>query len=351
MSAGVVTVFGETPDGAPVEAVEVAAGALRVRVLALGACVQSLSAPDRTGAVDDIVFGHDDVRPYVETPLYVGATMGRFANRIADGRFTLDGRAYELVKSDGANTLHGGMRGFDKVMWRIESAAADRVTLLYLSPDGDQGFPGAVEARVTYALDAENRMVTTFDARTDAPTVVSMTNHCYFNLDGVQSGETMLRHRLTIDAEAYTPVNDAIIPTGEIRAVAGTPFDFRAPREIGERIEADDPQLKLGHGYDHNFVLRGGASIAPKFAARVEAPRSGRVLELFTTEPGLQLYSGNFLDGSLVGKGGARYVRRGAFCLEPQEFPDAPNQPAFPSARLDPGELYRHVSVYKFSVR
>ncbi|HVY85538.1 MAG TPA: aldose epimerase family protein [Caulobacterales bacterium] len=350
MKPGSIESFGVTPDGRAVAAIEIAAGDLSARVITLGASVQSLLAPDARGAVDDVVLGHDDVAPYVEAPLYLGATIGRFANRIANGRFALDGCTYELVKSDGPNTLHGGAVGFDKVVWRIESVEPDRVTLSYASPDGDQGFPGALDARATYALDGQNQLVATFEARTDRPTVVSMTNHCYFNLEGAQCGKDILTHRLMIDADAYTPVDGALVPTGELRPVAGTPFDFREARAIGEEIEARDAQLRIARGYDHNFVLRGGGATAPKFAARLEAPKSGRVLDLLTTAPGLQLYSGNFLD-RLIGKGRVAYPFRGGLCLEPQAFPDAPNRANFPSARLDPGQTYRHVSIYRFWVR
>ncbi|MES1156761.1 MAG: aldose epimerase family protein [Alphaproteobacteria bacterium] len=343
--------FDRLGDGASVEAVDIVAGALTARVITLGACVQSLTAPDREGRPADIVLGHENIAPYVEIPLYLGCTVGRYANRIAGGRFVLDGKTYELVKSDGPNTLHGGMKGFDKVLWRIESAAPDRVTLVYASPDGDQGFPGACEARVTYTLTSQNEMIVTCEATTDKPTIVNMTHHGYFNLAGATSGECILDHDLTIAADAFTPCNDVAIPTGELRAVAGTPFDFREPRRIGAHIDDADEQIEKGRGYDHNFVLCKGRTPQPEFAARLSEPRSGRVMDILTTEPGLQFYSGNFLDGRLIGKGGVRYPHRAALCLEPQLFPDTPNQPAFGSARLAPGETYRHVSIFKFSSR
>ena len=348
-SLGTPHLFDRLADGTPVEAVEIAAGALKARLITLGGCVQSLSAPDREGQSADIVLGHDAIAPYVDIPLYLGCSIGRYANRIAQGRFALDGKTYELVKSDGPNTLHGGMKGFDKVLWRIDRAAPDSVSLVYSSADGEEGFPGACEARATYALTAANEMIATFEATTTKPTIVSMTHHGYFNLAGADTGADILSHDLSIAADRFTPCNEVAIPTGELRAVAGTPFDFRAPRRIGAEIDAADQQIAQGHGYDHNFVLRKGHTAKPEFAARLSEPTSGRVMELFTTESGLQFYSGNFLDGRLIGKGGARYQRRSGLCLEPQAFPDTPNQPAFGSARLDPGESYRHVSVYRFS--
>jgi aldose 1-epimerase len=351
LSAPARRVFGAMPDGAPVELVEIANGrGMRASVITLGAGLQALTAPDRAGRFADIILGHDSVAPYVETPFYLGASIGRFSNRIAGGVFMLDGKRYDLVKSDGAHTLHGGAVGYDKVLWRIEQAGPSSVTLAYSSPDGEQGFPGALEARVTYRLTEENELAVMYEARTDALTVVGLTQHAYFNLGGADSGRTILAHRLTVDADAFTPVDAGLIPTGEIRAVAGTAFDFRQPKEVGAHLsDGDDEQLRRGRGYDHNFVLRGGRARDPKFAARLEEPVSGRVLEIFTTEPGLQFYSGNFLDGRLIGKGGAPYQRNDGLCLEPQQFPDAPNQPGFPSARLNPGETYRHLSLYRFS--
>jgi aldose 1-epimerase len=339
------------PDGGPVEIVEIANGrGMRASAITLGGGLQALTAPDRAGRFADVILGHDSVAPYVETPFYLGASIGRFANRIANAAFALDGRRHELVRSDGAHTLHGGAMGYDKVLWRIEQIEGASVTFAHSSPDGEQGFPGALEARVTYRLTEENELAVLYEASTDAPTVVGLTQHAYFNLSGADSGRTILAHRLTIAADAFTPVDPGMIPTGEIRAVAGTPFDFRQAKQVGAHLrDGRDEQLRRGRGYDHNFVLRGGPARDPKFAARLEDPVSGRVLEILTTEPGLQFYTGNFLDGRLIGKGGVTYRQSDGLCLEPQQFPDAPNQPSFPSARLNPGETYRHVSLYRFS--
>lgn len=341
--------FGKTPDGVPVEAVEIAGGRLSARILTYGGALQSLIAPDRGGRGGDVVLGHDTVEPYVQTPMFLGGLMGRYANRIARGAFTIDGKTYQAPLNDGPNTLHGG-RGFDKRHWRIEEAQASRVVLSYLSADGEEGFPGALKVTASYTLTEADELIIAFEAETDAPTIVSLTSHAYFNLGGVASGRSVLGHRLTMAADYFTPVNSSSIPTGDLRAVAGTPFDFREATSIGARVrEAGDEQIRIGRGYDHNFVLRGGASAAPKFAARLEDPVSGRVMELLTTEPGLQFYSGNFLDGTLLGKDGVLYRQSDALCLEPQHFPDSPNKPAFPSPRLDPGQIYRQTSIYRFS--
>jgi len=341
--------FGRAPDRRQADAVEIGtARGMRARVLSYAATVQSLTLPD--GA--DIALGYATLAPYIDVPVYVGAAIGRYANRIGGGAFTLDGQRYELVKSDGPNTLHGGAAGFDKVVWRFEPGDdPSRVALSYSSPDGEQGFPGAFEARVVYTLNEDNEFIVTFEARADKPTVAAMTHHGYFNLAGESAGRGVLDQVLTVAADAYTPVNAKLIPTGEIRSVAGTAFDFREPHRIGERIEAKEEQLAIAGGYDHNFVLREGRTSAPKFAARLEDPQSGRAMDILTTEPGLQFYSGNFLTGATTGKGGAPYVKHAGLCLEPQFFPDSPNQPNFPSARLDPGQIYRHVSIYRFTTR
>ncbi len=291
---------------------------------------------------------------FLATPQYFGATTGRYANRIAKGAFSLDGQRYILATNNGDNSLHGGQRGFDKVLWtvsEVRSGPEARATFTYVSPDGDEGFPGELTVSVTYALNERNELSIRYAATTTKPTIVNLTNHSYFNLAGAASGRDILGHRLTIAADRFTPVDSGLIPTGELRAVAGTPFDFRTPHAIGERLrDGAEPQIVLGRGYDHNWVLNGGASPDPKLAARLEDPVSGRVLELLTTEPALQFYSGNFLDGTVVGKGGHVYRQSGALCLEPQHYPDSPNQPAFPSTRLNPGETYRQLSVFRFSV-
>jgi aldose 1-epimerase len=265
----------------------------------------------------------------------------------------LDGQRYTVPVNDGQNSLHGGTRGFDKVLWAlsdVKSGAEASATFSYVSPDGDQGYPGELTLSVTYALNDRNELITRYRATTNKPTVVNITNHSFFNLAGANSGRDVLGQRLTIFADSYTPTDSGLIPTGELRSVAGTPFDFRTPHLIGDRLhDGSERQLVLARGYDHNFVLNGGATDSPKLAARLEDPFSGRVLELLTTEPGLQFYSGNFVDGTVVGKGGYIYRQSDALCLEPQHFPDAPNQPTFPSARLNPGQVYRHVSIYRFT--
>ena len=345
---------GRLADGTAVETITLTnAAGVSATVLTYGATLQRFLVPGRDGEVADIVLGHDDVTPYEQTPNYFGVTVGRFANRINGARFTLDGATYTLPANDGANSLHGGGKGFDKVVWRVvsvESGPMARVVLAHRSPAGDAGYPGNLDVRVTYALDEEGALSITFDAATDAPTVINMTNHALFNMAGEGAPAGALGNVLTIPASAYTPVDAALIPTGELRAVEGTAFDFRAPRVIAQDIrDARDRQLLLGRGYDHNFALDKGLTVTPQLAARLEDPVSGRVLEVLTTEPGVQFYAGNFLDGTVVGKDGHMYRQGDGIALEPQKFPDAPNQPAFISARVDPGQPYRHAMVYRVS--
>lgn len=348
--------FGATPDGQPVEAVVLAnRHGMRARVIAWGAALQELDAPDRRGRVDDVVLSYPDMAGFIRKPQFFGATVGRYANRIAKGAFSLDGHTYHLATNDGANALHGGRRGFDKVLWTVadvkSGASAASVTFARTSPDGEEGYPGELRARVTYTLDEAGALTISYAATTTKPTVVNLTNHSFFNLAGAASGRDILGERLTIMADRYTPVDAGLIPTGELRSVAGTPLDFRTPHTIGERIHTGtEPQLVSGQGYDHNFVLAGGVTTQPKLAVRLEDPASGRVMELLTTQPGVQFYSGNFLDGTVVGKRGYIYRQSDGLALEPQHFPDSPNQPAFPSTRLDPGQTYRQVSIYRFSV-
>lgn len=347
--------FGKTEDGTVVEAVTLRdSHGISARVITYGATLQSLVLPDKSGRLDDVVLGYPDLAGYLEKPQYFGATVGRFANRIAGARFSLDGKVYSLAANDSPNSLHGGEKGFDKAVWTISevtSGPVASVTLTYESPDGEEGYPGTLRASVTYALD-ENRVLTTrYAATTDKPTIVNLTHHSLFNLAGVESARSVLGQRLMINADAYTPVDATLIPTGEVRSVEGTPFDFTESYEIGARIrDGSDEQIVIGRGYDHNFVLKGGVTDTPKLAARMEDPVSGRVLELFTTEPGVQVYSGNFLDGTVVGKGQRIYRQGDGLALEPQKFPDSPNHAAFPSARLDPGETYRQTSFYRFSI-
>ncbi|HET6805936.1 MAG TPA: aldose epimerase family protein [Frateuria sp.] len=345
--------FGTMPDGKPVEAVVLTnAHGLTARVIAYGASLQSLSVPDREGHLADIVLGYPTLKGYLDQPQYFGATVGRYANRIARGRFVLDGKTYQVPVNNGPNSLHGGTRGFDKVLWTVagthHDASKASVTLSYVSPDGDMGYPGTLSVTATYTLDDRDQLSIAYRATTDRPTIVNLSNHAYWNLSGEGSGSVM-DERLTIPADAFLPVDAGSIPTGEIRPVAGTPFDFRRAKPIGRDIRTADPQLLDGHGYDHNWVVSRKAAAAPRMVARVEDPASGRVLTLSSAQPGLQFYSGNFLDGTTVGTGGHVYRQGDAFVLEPQLYPDTPNQPDFGSARLAPGQVYRNLIVYRFT--
>jgi aldose 1-epimerase len=343
--------FGRLPGGEAVELFEVrGAAGMVLRASGYGGVIQSLLVPDRDGRLDDVVLGFDRLDAYVADAAYFGALIGRYANRIRGGRFVLDGHPYALPVNDGANHLHGGPGGFHKVPWRVQpfvDGDAAGLRLRRVSPDGEQGYPGRLDAEVTYTL-AGRELVVDYAARTDRPTPVCLTQHTYFNLAGDAAGD-VLDHRLQLSAARYTPVDETLIPTGELAPVEGTAFDFRAPAAIGARIADADPQLARGGGYDHNFVLPAdGGRHGP--AARVHEPVSGRVLEVLTTEPGLQLYSGNYLDGAALGKGGRRYGYRSGFCLEPQHHPDTPNQPGFPPCILRPGERYASRTVYRFGV-
>jgi aldose 1-epimerase len=344
--------FGKTPAGESVELFTFTrAGAPTIAITNLGGHIVSILAPDRAGGVADVTLGYRDFAGYLADTSYFGSIVGRYANRIAKGRFTLDGKTYTLATNNGPNALHGGPTGFQKRVWTpkvVSGPDGDALELTYVSKDGEEGYPGNLTARVVYSMRADGGLVLDYTATTDAPTVVNLTNHAYFNLAGEGEG-TILGHEMQIEADAYTPVDATLIPTGELRPVAGTPFDFRKPVAIGARIDAPDEQLKAGGGYDHNFVLRGEMGEL-RLAARAVEPKSGRVLEVLTTEPGVQFYSGNFLDGTVVGKSGKPYVRRGAFCLEAQHFPDSPNQPAFPSVVLRPGQTYRQTTVYRVTV-
>lgn len=345
---------GVLADGTAVEAIVLSNDhGVTARILTYGATLQSLSGPDRTGRIADVVLGYDAATDYEAHPNYFGVTVGRFANRIAGGRFSLDGRAYQLPLNDTTNSLHGGGRAFDKAIWRvnsIESGPEASVVLSHVSPDGDAGYPGSLDVTVTYSLDETGALTIAFEATTSAPTIVNMTNHAIFNLAGEGAPGGIETHRLTIPAEAFTPVDATLIPTGELRAVDGTVFDFRTPRVLGDGLrDGRDEQIRLGRGYDHNYALDKGVTDQPQLAARLEDPESGRILEVLTTEPGLQVYSGNFLDGTLVGKGGHLYRMGDGLALEPQKFPNAPNEPTFVSARVDPDRPYRHVMVYRLS--
>jgi aldose 1-epimerase len=344
------SLFGRLRDGRAVEAVTLDNGrGVSARLIAYGATLQSLLVPDREGARADIVLGYDDLASYLAKPQYFGATIGRYANRIAGGAFNLDGQTVTLARNDGKNALHGGPGGFDKALWDLEEVAEGAVTFSRTSPDGEEGYPGALTVRVKYSLDQAGDLAIAYEATTDRPTVVNLTNHSFFNLN--PAGGDVLDHRLWLAAAAYTPVDSGLIPTGERRRVASGPFDFQVPTPIGARIrDGADPQLVVGRGYDHNYVLDGGTTDVPRLAARVWEPVTGRELELLTTEPGLQFYSGNFLDGTTMGKRGRIHRQSDGFCLEPQRFPNTPNQPDFGSARLAPGQTYRQVSVFRFGV-
>jgi len=347
--------FGALTDGTRIDAVDLSSRAgIRARIITLGARIQSIYAPDRTGKPGDIVLGFDSLQQYFDYGNYFGATVGRFANRIAKGRFTLDGRAYQVSVNDHGNSLHGGTRGFDKRVWKIESlhsGSSASVTLSYVSPDGEQGYPGTLHVTATYTLTDNGDLRIDYRATTDKPTIVNLSGHSYFNLASSAAHFSTMRDLLQIDASHYTPVDDTLIPTGTIAAVAGTPFDFRKPTPIGLRIrDGNDQQIRYCHGYDMNFALDGRAGTL-RLAARVEDPRSGRVLEVYTTAPGVQFYSGNFLGGAFVGKHGIIYRQGDAVVLEPQDYPDAPNHPNFPSAALAPGATYHSVILYRFAVK
>lgn len=347
--------FGKTTDGTPVEQYVLRnSQGMQATIITYGGILQSLQVPDKNGKVDDVVLGFDDVQGYQRGTAYFGATIGRFGNRLANGAFELDGKRYQVPVNDGSNSLHGGAQGFDKQVWTAKpytNKDAVGVTLTHLSPDGQMGFPGALTTEVTYSLTEQNELRIDYKATTDKPTVLNLTNHSYFNLAGAGNGD-ILQQVATLHASRYTPVTAKLIPTGELAPVAGTPMDFTRPTAIGKHIKADHPQLKFAEpkqgGFDFNWVLDAQGDLA-KLAADVSDPQSGRRLQLFTTEPGVQFYTSNFLDGSVKGKAGKTYAHWGAFTLETQHYPDAPNQPAFPSTRLDPGQTYKQSTVLKFS--
>src|SRR2546423_1163034 len=347
--------FGSTQRGEAVSAYTLKnAHGIELQVLDYGGIIVSLRVPDRTGRLDDVVLGFDSLAAYERGSPYFGALIGRYGNRIARGRFTLEGRTYTLATNNGPNHLHGRVRGFDNGAWKVaQFQPADSVGLVlaYTSPDGEEGYPGTLQATVTYTLTDSNQLIFDYHATTDRATPVNLTQHSYFNLAGDGKGD-ILGHVVTLNADRYTPVDSTLIPTGEIRSVAGTPFDFRTPTAIGARIDREDAQLRHGRGYDHNFVLnRGGTGGDVTLAARVYEPASGRVMELSTTEPGLRSSAGHFLDGTLHGKQGVVYRHRYGFAMETQHFPDSPNQPAFPSTILRPGEEYRSRTIYRFGVQ
>jgi aldose 1-epimerase len=343
--------FGTTTDGQPVELYTLRnRHGVEARIMTYGGIVQSLKVPDRNGVLGDVVLGYDTLDEYQRASPYFGCLVGRYANRIAKGRFTLDGRTYTLATNNGPNALHGGLKGFDKVVWRArayQSSDGPALELRYLSPDGEEGYPGNLNVTAVYTLTDDNCLRLDLSATTDKPTVVNLTQHSYFNLAG--RGD-VLGHLVRINADRFTPVDATLIPTGELRPVEGTPFDFRTPTPIGARINQPDPQLQAGGGYDHNWLINKKPDELA-LMAEVYEPTTGRVLKVYSTAPGLQFYTGNFLDGTLKGKGGWVYGHRHGFCMEPQFFPDSPNQPQFPSPVLRPGQVYRHRLAYCFSTR
>jgi aldose 1-epimerase len=342
------TEFGKTSDGSPVHLFTLAnkIGA-SVQIMNYGAIVVSLKMPDRDGKLDDIVLGFDDLPSYIRSSPYFGAIVGRYGNRIGGAAFTLDGVLYKLDANERGNILHGGHHGFDRALWTVAKVDNHSIELTYMSKDGEAGFPGNLTARVHYTLTDANELKIEYTATTDRDTVVNLTHHSYFNLAG-QGQRSILDHELTINADQFTPVNSQLIPTGELFPVDGTPFDFRQPHRIGERIDAHDPQLRFAGGYDHNWVLKPHSDLA--LAASVYEPTTGRVMEVWTTEPGLQFYSGNGLSG-VLGKAGQVYRRHSALCLETQHYPDSPNQPQFPTTVLKPGQTYQTTTLYRFTSR
>lgn len=348
--------FGTLPSGESVEALTLTNGnGVSATVITYGATLQSLIAPGRDGKTADVALGFIDAAGYASNNSYFGASVGRFANRIGKGRFSLDGKTYQLaLNNDGVAALHGGVKGFDKVVWKVLEAKAGpvaTVTFGYVSPDGEEGYPGTLTATATYALDEQNQLTITYGATTDKPTIVNLTNHALFNMAGEGAPEGAMGNVLTIPADGYTPVDAELIPTGAVTSVAGTAFDFRKPMAVGDRIrDARDPQLVIGRGYDHNYVLNGSSGAAPRLAARLSDPKSGRTLEILSTAPGLQFYAGNFMNGLMVGKSGKMYRQGDGIALEPQHFPDAPNKPQFASTRLDPGQVYKNTMVFRLSV-
>lgn len=345
--------FGTTKEGTPIDLyVLTNSNGVVAKITNYGGIVTSLILPDKNGKMEDVVLGFDSLSGYLQDDVpYFGAIIGRYGNRIAEGKFNLDRQEYTLAKNNGPNTLHGGVRGFDKRVWQAEEVRTDRgvgVKLHYVSHDGEEGYPGNLTVDVVYTLTDHNELVIEYTATTDKPTVVNLTNHSYFNFTG-NTRRDILDHQVMINANKFVPVDGDLIPTGQLQDVEGTPMDFAEPTKVGQSINADDEQIKLGRGYDHTWVL--GESGEMKLAATVYEQTTGRYMEVHTTEPGVQFYSGNFLDGSFVGKGGVTYQHRYGLCLETQHFPDSPNQPNFPSVALRPGETYTSKTVYKFSVK
>ena len=347
--------FGKLADGRDVPAVTLTNGnGISATIIAYGATLQSVIMPDKTGKPADVALGHDTIEPYVAKPQYFGGTVGRFANRIARGKFTIDGKAYDTPVNDGANSLHGGTQGFDKVLWEVVEAksGADRahVKLRHVSRDGEMGYPGTLTVYATYSLDEKNALTIEYTATTDKPTIVNVTNHAYWNLSGEGSANGAMGHLVQIPAETYLPTDKGAIPTGQFTPVGGTVFDFRRPTAVGDRVrDAADQQIVFGRGYDHNWVIGREVTRDEHLMARVSDPVSGRGFELWSNQPGLQFYSGNFFDGTVIGKAKKLYRMGDAIVMEPQVFPDTPNQSGFPTARLNPGQTYRNVMTYRLT--
>ena len=346
--------FGTTAEGRDVERFTLTStSGITIGVLSYGGAIQTILAPDRAGTLADVTLGYDTLAEYERDKSYLGSLVGRYANRIRAGRFSLDGREYTLAQNAGGNHLHGGKRGFNKAVWTVEpfeDGGDVGLVLEHESPDGDEGYPGTLRTRVSYRLTANAELQIDFHAATDAATPVNLTQHAYFNLAGTGSGD-ILGHELELNASRFTPVDATLIPTGELRSVRGTPFDFSTAEAVGARIGADDEQLRLAGGYDHNFVLDGGGTGELSLAARLTEPASGRGIDIHTTEPGIQFYTGNFLDGTVAGKGGVPHRYRSGLALETQHFPNSPNEPSFPSTILRPGAEHRSRTVYHFVTR
>jgi aldose 1-epimerase len=347
--------FGRAPNGREVSLYSLRnPRGMEVRITNYGGIVTTLRVPDRAGRFDDVVLGYSDLADYLQGSRYFGALIGRYANRIAHGKFILNGVVYTLATNNGSNALHGGRVGFDKVVWKVETLGVTpqgaQLVLTYISQDKEEGYPGTLHVKATYTLTSENALRLDYEATTDLDTVINLTQHSYFNLRGAEHRGDILGHFVTIYASRFTPVDSSLIPTGELRPVADTDFDFRKPTTIGSRIGDMDDQLRFGRGYDHNWVID-KASAELRLDATVYEPTTGRVLKVLSNQPGLQFYTGNFLDGTMVGKGGWRYTARSAFCMEPQHFPDSPNHPEFPSTILKRGQTYRSTIIYSFSTR
>jgi aldose 1-epimerase len=345
--------FGTMPDGKKADLYTLTnSNGLIAKITNYGCIVTELHVPDRNGKIDDVVLGYDSLDDYIKETPYFGAVVGRYGNRIAKGKFTLNGQEYTLAVNNDKNHLHGGIVGFDKVLWHAEAMHSDdgpALKLSYISPDGEEGYPGNLSCTVIYTLTNNDELMISYEARTDKATPINLTQHSYFNLEGHNAGD-ILDHEIMINADHFTPVDSTLIPTGELKPVKDTPMDFKTSTAIGARIDQDDQQLEFGGGYDHNWVLNNkNGDFA--LACSVYEPKTGRVMDTYTTEPGMQFYAGNFLDGSNVGKNDAVYNHRNGFCLETQHFPDSPNQPDFPSVILEPGKKYQQLTAYRFSVK